>query len=246
MNNKGKIFVVGIGPGDAEHMTPAALNAIVQSDVIVGYKTYIKLIEHLITEKEIASSGMKKEVDRCEEALKYAINGKNVSIVSSGDAGVYGMAGIMLEVANKYENAIEVEIVPGITSSHAAAASLGAPIMHDYVVISLSDLLTDWNLIQKRLHCAGEGDFVVCIYNPKSNGRPENINVARDILLKYKSKDTPVGIVRNAKRKGETTVITTLEKMLEHEIDMFTMVIIGNSNTYIKNNKMLTPRGYRL
>lgn len=246
MDNKGKIFVVGIGPGDAEHMTPAALNAIAQSDVIVGYKTYIKLIEHLITEKEVASSGMKKEVDRCEEALKYAINGKAVSIVSSGDAGVYGMAGIMLEVANKYENDVEVEIVPGITSSHAAAASLGAPIMHDYVVISLSDLLTDWGLIQKRLHCAGEGDFVTCIYNPKSNGRPEHINVARDILLKYKPKDTPVGIVRNAKRKGETTVITTLGKMLENEIDMFTMVIIGNSNTYIKNGKMLTPRGYRL
>jgi len=246
MNNKGKIFVVGIGPGDIEHITPAALNAISQSDVIVGYKTYIKLIENLITEKEVASSGMKKEVDRCEIALQYALKGKIVSIVSSGDAGVYGMAGIMLEVANKYENNIEVEIVPGITSSHAAAASLGAPIMHDYVVISLSDLLTDWGLIQKRLHCAGEGDFVVCIYNPKSNGRPEHINVARDILLKYKLKDTPVGIVRNAKRKGETTIITTLEKMLENEIDMFTMVIIGNSNTYIKNDKMLTPRGYRL
>lgn len=246
MEKKGKIFVVGLGPGDREHMTYAALQAIEASDTIVGYKTYIKLIEGLIENKRVISSGMRREIDRCEKTLELAMGGSMVALISSGDAGVYGMAGIMHEIAIEKKADIEVEVIPGITAANAAAAALGAPMMHDYVVISLSDLLTDWSLIEKRLKCAGEGDFIVCLYNPKSMGRQKQIEIAQEILLKHKNKDTPVGIVRNAKRKGETKVITTLEKMLEENIDMVTMVIIGNSNTKVEDGIMVTPRGYRL
>ncbi|WIV11805.1 precorrin-3B C(17)-methyltransferase [Proteiniborus sp. MB09-C3] len=246
MKKIGKIYVVGIGPGNKEHMTLEAKNAIDKSDIIVGYKTYVDLLEDMIKDKEVASSGMKKEIERCAEALEYAKQGRIVSLVSSGDSGVYGMAGIMLEVVLKDKSDIEVEIVPGVTAANAAAASLGAPIMHDYVTISLSDLLTDWTLIEKRLHCAGEGDFVVCLYNPKSKGRQQQIEIAREILLKYKSENTVVGIVRNAKRAGESVIVTTLGDMLRHEINMFTTVIVGNSNTYSVKEKMITPRGYKL
>ncbi|MTI65211.1 MAG: precorrin-3B C(17)-methyltransferase [Firmicutes bacterium] len=244
MNKKGKIYVIGLGPGGREYTTPKAVKAIKSSDVIVGYKTYIKLIEDLLEDKKVLSSGMRKEVDRCKRALKKANEGKIVSLISSGDAGVYGMAGIMLEVYMKENKNIEVEIVPGISAANAAASSLGAPIMHDYVVISLSDLLTDWELIKKRLHCAAKGDFVVSIYNPKSKGRQKHIEIARDILLKYKDDTTPVGIVRNAKREGEEVKVTTLKHMLKFNIDMLTTVIVGNSNTYIKDGRIVTPRGY--
>ncbi|WP_425446724.1 precorrin-3B C(17)-methyltransferase [Dethiothermospora halolimnae] len=241
-----KIFVIGLGPGKHEYMSMASMEAIKASDVVVGYKTYIDLVEDLIKDKKVISSGMKKEIDRCEIVLNEAKEDKIVSLISSGDAGVYGMAGIMLEVLNKDGSDIEIEIVPGITASNGAASSLGAPIMHDYATISLSDLLTDWELIKKRIHCAGEGDFVVALYNPKSKGRQKHIEIARDILLKYKDGNTPVGIVRNAKRDGETVRITTLNDMLNEKIDMLTTVIIGNSKTYVKNNKMITPRGYNL
>ncbi|KAB3539058.1 precorrin-3B C(17)-methyltransferase [Alkaliphilus pronyensis] len=246
MNGNGKIYVIGLGPGNRQHTTPAAIEAIGQSGVIVGYNTYIELIEDLLTDKKVVFSGMRKEVDRCTQAFNYASQGEIVSLISSGDAGVYGMAGIMNEVLMKKGSNIEIEIVPGITAANAAASILGAPIMHDYVTISLSDLLTDWKLIKKRLHCGGEGDFVICIYNPKSKGRQDHIKEARDILLKYKRKDTPVGIVRNAKREKEGYILTTLEHMLDYEIDMVTVVIVGNSHTYIANNRMITPRGYRL
>jgi len=240
---KGTIYVVGLGPGNPENMSPECLEAIEKSDVIVGFKTYIKLVEHLVEGKEIDSTGMKKEVERCNNVVAYAEAGKNVALISSGDAGVYGMAGILLELVPEDMN---VEVIPGITAANAAAACLGAPIMHDYVTISMSDLLTDWELIKKRVDCAGQGDFVVCIYNPRSMGRQNQIVEARDILLKHKKPDTPVGIVRNAKRVGQEVEITTLEKMMECEINMFTMVIIGNSMTYVKNNKMITPRGYKI
>jgi len=246
MGRRGKIFVVGIGPGNREHMTGASIEAIKQSEVIVGYKTYIELIKDLLENKEVESSGMKKEVERCQKALEYAKEDKIVSLISSGDSGVYGMAGLMYDVKNQEQSDIEIEIVPGITSAQAGASSLGAPLMHDYVVISLSDLLTDWELIEKRLHCAGQGDFVVCLYNPKSHGREKQIEIARDILLKYKKPETPVGIVRNAKRGEEEVTVTTLSDMLSCNIDMFTIVIIGNSNTYAKDGKMITPRGYKI
>ncbi len=244
MGNTGKIFVIGMGPGNLEHMSPVALKAIEDADRIIGYKTYIELVKPLIKDKKVEDSGMKREVERCENVINYALEGESVALISSGDAGVYGMAGILLELVENRGLNLDVEVVPGITAANAAAACLGAPLMHDYVTISLSDLLTDWALIQKRLHASGQGDFVVCIYNPKSKGRPKHIETAREILMEYKSGSTPVGIVRNAKRKGQEVVVTDLDNMLDHEINMFTMVIVGNSNTFEKNGKMITPRGY--
>lgn len=184
---------------------------------------------------------MTKEVDRCKDVLELARQGKTVSLISSGDAGVYGMVGIMLEIADED---MEVEVIPGVTATNAAGAAVGAPIMHDYTTISLSDLLTDWELIKKRLELAAQGDFVVSLYNPKSRGRVTQIEEAREIMMKYKPEATPVAIVRNAGREDETYILTTLNEMLNHEIDMLTIVIIGNTNTFIKNGKMITPRGY--
>ena len=194
-------------------------------------------------ETEIKSSSMMKEVDRCIEVLELAKSGKNVALISSGDAGVYGMAGIMYEVIDEKDD-VEIEVIPGITAANAAASIVGAPIMHDYVTISLSNLLTDWELIKKRLELAAQGDFIISLYNPKSKGRTTQIVEAQEIMLKYKSKDTPVAIVRNAGRETEEYEITTLEKMLDSEINMLTIVLIGNSNTFVKKGKIVTPRGY--
>ena len=239
----GKIYVVGLGPGNKENMTFRAYDVLKNSDIIIGYKTYVDLIEGMFPDKKIIKSYMKKEVARCEETLKLALEGNVISLISSGDAGVYGMAGVMLEIAN---GQVEVEIVPGITSANASASLGGAPIVHDSVNISLSNLLTDWELIKKRIDLASQGDFVITLYNPKSSGRPELINEARDIMLKHKRKDTPVLIARNVGREGENYDITTLDKMLDYEINMFSTVIIGNSNTKVVNNKMITPRGYKV
>jgi precorrin-3B C(17)-methyltransferase len=241
MNKTGKIYVVGIGPGKKADMTFRAYEAMEKSDIIIGYKTYMDLIKEYYPGKEMKNSQMTKEVDRCIDVLKLAKEGKNVALISSGDAGVYGMAGIMLEIA---DGEVEVEIIPGVTATNAAAAIVGAPVMHDYVTISLSNLLTDWELIKKRLELAAQGDFVVSIYNPKSRGRVTQIEEAREIMLKYKPKTTPVAIVRNAGREDEEHVVTTLDEMLNHEINMLTIVIIGNANTLIKDGKMITPRGY--
>lgn len=239
----GKIYVVGLGPGNKENMTFRAYDVLKNSDIIIGYKTYVDLIEDMFPDKKIIKSYMKKEVARCEETLKLALEGNIISLISSGDAGVYGMAGLMLEIAN---GQVEVEIVPGITSANASASLGGAPIVHDSVNISLSNLLTDWELIKKRIDLASQGDFVITLYNPKSSGRPELINEARDIMLKHKRKDTPVLIARNVGREGENYDITTLSEMLDYEINMFSTVIIGNSNTKVVNNKMITPRGYKV
>lgn len=239
----GKIYVVGLGPGNKENMTFRAYDVLKNSDIIIGYKTYIDLIEDMFKDKKTIKSYMKKEVARCEETLKLALEGNIVSLVSSGDAGVYGMAGLMLEIAN---GQVEVEIIPGITSANASASLGGAPIVHDSVNISLSNLLTDWELIKKRIDLASQGDFVITLYNPKSSGRPELINEARDIMLKHKRKDTPVLIARNVGREGENYDITTLDKMLDYEINMFSTVIIGNSKTKVLNNKIITPRGYKV
>jgi precorrin-3B C(17)-methyltransferase len=241
MNKTGKIYVVGIGPGKKADMTFRAYEAMEKSDIIIGYKTYMDLIKEYYPGKEMKNSQMTKEVDRCIDVLKLAKEGKNVALISSGDAGVYGMAGIMLEIA---DGEVEVEIIPGVTATNAAAAIVGAPVMHDYVTISLSNLLTEWELIKKRLELAAQGDFVVSIYNPKSRGRVTQIEEAREIMLKYKPKTTPVAIVRNAGREDEEHVVTTLDEMLNHEINMLTIVIIGNANTFIKDGKMITPRGY--
>lgn len=243
---RGKIYVVGIGPGGRDHMSRRSEEAIDEAEVIIGYSTYIDLLGASISGKEVISSGMRKEVERCRRALEEAEKGKRVALVSSGDPGVYGMAGIMLEVAEKAGSGLPVEIVPGITSSSAAASILGAPLMHDHALISLSDLLTDWRVIKKRIGLAAQGDFVICIYNPRSMSRITQIEEAREILLKWRNGETPVGIVKNAMRDGCVSAITDLNRMLEHDIDMTTVIIIGNSNTYVSRDRMITPRGYVL
>lgn len=241
---KGRIYVVGIGPGNMEDITIRAYNTLKKVDVIAGYITYIDLIKNEFLEKEFYISGMKKEVERCEQVLEIAKSGKDVALISSGDSGIYGMAGIMLEIAEK--EGYQVEIIPGVTSSIAGAALVGAPLMHDNVIISLSNLLTDWDIIKNRIEKASEGDFIISLYNPKSKGRTTQIVEARDIMLKYKNKNTPVALLRNIGRENENYTLTNLDEFLNYEIDMFTIVIIGNSMTYVLNGKMVTPRGYHI
>ncbi|QSV47204.1 cobyric acid synthase [Geobacter benzoatilyticus] len=240
-----KLYVVGIGPGDLDHMTFQANEALDSADAVVGYKTYLDLINPLIAGKEIISSGMMKEVERCREALDLAASGKTVALVSSGDAGIYGMAGLALELAAEMADPPEIVVIPGVSAVQAAAAVLGAPLMHDFAVISLSDLMTPWDLIERRLVAAATADFVVALYNPRSKGRVRQIEEARQILLSARPQDTPVGIVRNAMREGEERIVTTLGRMLEHPIDMFSLVIVGNSSTFVDAaGRMVTPRGY--
>lgn len=241
---KGKIYVVGIGPGSREHMSERAVQVLESADIVTGYRTYTSLVAGIVEPGKIISSAMKQEVPRCREALALAVGGKIVALVSSGDPGIYGMAGLMLEIIAQEKADMDVEIIPGITSLSAAAAILGAPVMHDFAVISLSDLLTEADLIVTRLECAARGDFVICIYNPQSAQRTALIKQAREILLRHRGGGTPVGIVRNAMREGETRVITTLEDMLNHSIDMTTVIIVGNSKTYVADDRIITPRGY--
>lgn len=238
------INVVGIGPGDLEMMTFKAKSALEESDVIVGYKTYTNLIMPIIKDKEIVSNGMKQEVQRCEEAIRIAKAGKIVSVVSSGDAGVYGMAGLILELLKGDD--MKVNIIPGVTASTAASAILGAPLMHDYCHISLSDLLTPMEIIEKRIAMASEGDFVICLYNPRSKGREGHLEKAIEIIKKHRKIDTPLGIVKNAAREKEEKIITTIGEIDYTVVDMTSIVIIGNSSTYVENNNMITPRGYKV
>ncbi|MBC1527676.1 precorrin-3B C(17)-methyltransferase [Listeria seeligeri] len=240
------IYVIGIGPGDKRLMTGEALQAIEEADVIVGYVTYIKLIKELIKDKEIVKTGMRREIDRCQEAVDIALTGKNVAVVSSGDAGIYGMAGLVLELAEKSNPELEVKVVPGITASIGAAAVLGAPIMHDFCHISLSDLMTPWEVIEKRLLHAAMADFVVCFYNPRSKGRANHLANSFQKMMEFKSADTVVGIVKDVGRKEERKIITTMREIDYELVDMTTMVIVGNKETYVKNGKMITPRGYSL
>lgn len=237
-----KIYVVGIGPGGMEHMTLKALEAIKRCKVIVGYTFYIELIKDLLAGKRVIKTGMKGEIERCRMALEEAAKGFDTCIISTGDPGLYGMAGPILELAE----GIEVEIIPGVTSAFCAAAETGAPIMHDFCTISLSDLLTPWEVIENRLHMAARADFVIALYNPKSKGRQDNINRAIDIILNHMKPATPVALVKNAGREGNDRRITALGTIDYDFIDMMTVVIIGNSNTYVKDGKMITPRGYTL
>ncbi|MCK8826475.1 precorrin-3B C(17)-methyltransferase [Natroniella acetigena] len=246
-SSQGSIYVVGIGPGNIEQMSLRAYRLLQEVDVVIGYKTYIKLLDELVSEEqEVIESPMMKEVDRANKVIEIAQTGKSVAIVSSGDPGVYGMAGLILEVVQEEELDLPVEVVPGITAANAAASSLGAPLMHDYAVISLSDLLTPWEVIKDRLAKAAQADFIVALYNPKSKQRTEQIEVAQEIFLEHRAGSTPVGIVRKAKRGNEKVVITTLAEMLEKDIDMLTTVIIGNSETFTANDLMITPRGYNV
>lgn len=217
-------------------------------DTVAGYKTYVDLIRPFLTDQTITATGMRQEVERCREVVRLAGAGHKVALVSSGDAGVYGMAGILIEcLAEVGQLDLPLEIIPGVTAANAAASMLGAPLMHDFAVISLSDLLTPWETILKRVRLAAEGDFVLAIYNPKSKGRTEQIGVVQQVLLEYRSPKTPVGIVREALRGQESNVlITSLAEFTEAEIDMLTTVIIGNSNTRVFGPYMVTPRGYGL
>jgi precorrin-3B C17-methyltransferase len=246
---RGKLLVVGFGPGSFEHITKRAQEAIQESDYVIGYKTYVELIKDLLTDQEIISTGMSEEVSRAQAAVKYAEKGKKVAVISSGDAGVYGMAGLVYEVLVekgwKEATGVEVEIIPGISAINSCSSLLGAPVMHDACTISLSDHLTPWEIIKKRIEAAGFGDFVIALYNPKSGKRTRQIVEAQQILLKYRSPDTPVGLVKSAYRDSQHVVMTTLQHMLDFDIGMLTTVVIGNSSTFFYDNKMITPRGYQ-
>jgi precorrin-3B C17-methyltransferase len=248
VRKNGILFLAGIGPGDHRTMTNHCVAVFRNCDVVVGYKKYIELAEPFIEKQRVISSGMTQEVERCNKAIQEAAKGKRVALISSGDPGVYGMAGLALEIVNKKKlwNRFAIEIIPGVPVIHAAAARLGAPLMNDYAVISLSDLLTPWKVIEKRLHHAAQSDMVMCLYNPKSKKRTTPIKEAKSILLHYRKPDTPVGLARNVGRKGESIVITTINRMLRYKIDMVTIIVVGNNSTIVENNHMITPRGYRL
>lgn len=237
-----KLFVIGIGPGGREHMTLKAIETIKSCQVIVGYKPYIGYVEDLVEGKEVFSNGMRKEIERCEFAIEQVKEGKDTAIISTGDAGLYGMAGPILELAED----IEVQIIPGVTAAFSAASELGAPIMHDHASISLSDLLTPWSVIKNRVEMAARGDFVIAIYNPRSKGRKDHLEEAINIIRLHRSGDTPIGIVKNSGRENREIRITSLESIDFEVVDMLSIVIIGNTNTFIKNGKIVTPRGYEI
>lgn len=239
------VYVVGLGPGDPQFLTAQAKTALENADVLCGYTVYIDLIRSFYPEKEVHATGMTKEIDRCRWALETAQSGKTVALVCSGDAGVYGMASPILELAPNYPN-VEIEVIPGLTAALSGGAVLGAPLAHDFCVISLSDRLTPWEMIEKRLACAAMGDFCVAIYNPSSKGRPDYLQRAVRILLQNgKSEETVCGIVRNIGRERQQSEIITLRELENKQVDMFTTVYIGNKATKNIESKMVTPRGYR-
>jgi precorrin-3B C17-methyltransferase len=249
-SSPGKIMLVGLGPGSPEHLTARARAAIAEADVVIGYVTYVRLVAELLTGKEVIKKAMTEELDRAIEALDRARQGKKVALISSGDAGVYGMAGPTYEVLfqagwNPAEDAaIEVEIIPGASALNTCAALVGAPLTHDFCAISLSDLLTPWPVIARRLAAAAAADFVTALYNPKSGRRTGQIVEAQRLFLDQRDPQTPVAIIKSAYRPKQRIELTTLEKMTECEIGMLTTVLIGNSNTYIRHGLMVTPRGY--
>lgn len=241
---KASIYVVGFGPGGRADMTQQAVTALEQADLVIGYTTYVNLLRKLFPDLTYYAAPMRKEEERCRIAVQEALSGKIVALVSGGDSGIYGMAGILLEIVEETGADLEVIAVPGVTAASAASAVLGAPLMHDFAVISLSDCMTPLDLIFRRVSCAAEGDFVICLYNPRSKSRPHYLAQAAARIGQFRKPETPVGIVRNAGREGEIAWITTLEKLPEEPVDMFCIVIVGNSQTYVKNGKMITPRGY--
>ena len=239
-----KLYVIGIGPGEYEQMTLKAIHALEKSEVIIGYTVYVDLVKEHFPGKEFLTTPMKKEVDRCVMAFEEAKKGKVVSMICSGDAGVYGMSGLMYEVGVNYPE-VELEIIPGVTAATGGAAVLGAPLIHDFCLISLSDLLTPWEKIEARLLAAAEADFVVCLYNPSSRKRSDYLQKACDLMMQYKSPETVCGTVCNIGREGEEYQVMTLKELRDRQVDMFTTVFIGNSQTKEINGKMVTPRGYR-
>ena len=240
----GKLYAVGFGPGGYEHMTAKAIDVIKNADIITGYTTYVEMLKKFFPEKEYVATPMTKEMDRCRMAVDLAAEGKTVAMVSSGDSGIYGMAGLLYEMGQGYPE-VELEVVPGITAANGGAAVLGAPLMHDFAVISLSDLLTPWEKIEAGLLAAAEADFVVCLYNPSSRKRSDYLQKACDLMMQYKSPETVCGIVSYIGRDGEHYEVMDLKTLRDTKVDMFTTVWVGNSQTKEINGKMVTPRGYR-
>ena len=238
-----KLYIVGFGCGSREGMTIEAEKAIGRSNLVVGYTVYTELLREYFPEKEFYSTGMRQEKQRVEYALEQAESGKTVSLICSGDSAVYGMAGLAFELSEKYPNA-EIEPVAGVTAALSGGAILGAPLTHDFAVISLSDLLTPWEKIEKRLECAAMGDFAVAVYNPSSKKRADYLMRACDIMLKYKAPETVCGYVKNIGRQGQESRVLTLRELEKTQVDMFTTVFIGNSETKSIGGKMVTPRGY--
>ena len=241
-----KIIVTGLGPGNREDMTAAVVTALGEADVVVGYKYYFQFVRPYLKDgADCIDTGMKREIDRAEQAFELAEEGRTVVVISSGDAGIYGMAPLILEMKQKRSSDVEIEVLPGISAFQKAASLLGAPIGHDLCLISLSDLLTPWDVIERRIHAAAFGDFVTAVYNPRSNGRYWQLSRLREVFLTDgRSAETPVGLVRQAGREDQTVTLTTLGTLNVEDVDMFTVVIIGNSQSYVQDGKMITPRGY--
>ncbi|WP_294750497.1 precorrin-3B C(17)-methyltransferase [uncultured Ruminococcus sp.] len=239
-----KLYVAGIGCGSRNGITIEAEKAILSSDIVVGYTVYIEQIKSFYPEKECISTGMKQERERVELALRNASDGKTVALVCSGDSQLYGMAGLAIELSVNYPE-VDIEVIPGVTAAFSGGAVLGAPMTHDLALISLSDLLTPMEKIIKRLRCAAEGDFVIALYNPSSKKRADYLQRACDIILEYRSPETVCGIVGNIGREGQQSRVLMLNELRETQVDMFTTVFIGNSETKVINGKMVTPRGYR-
>ncbi len=246
----GKLYIVGVGPGHHDHMTFRAKHVIEESDTIVGYETYVNLVEDLIEGKEVHRYAMTQEVERAHQCIELAKSGKIVSLVSSGDPGIYGMAGLIYEMLAEEgwdrKTGLNVEIVPGVSSLNSCAALVGSPLMTDFAVVSMSDLLVQWEIIEKRVEAAAQGDFVIVIYNPASKKRIHQLQDTRKILLKYRSPNTPVAIVKGAFRESQEVVLTDLENMENHQdkLGMITTVIVGNSSTFRYKDLMINPRGY--
>ena len=248
-NRSGKLFLVGIGPGNPSLQTPGASRALAQCDVVVGFRGYIEQVSQQAGDKELVSMELGQEMERAGRALDLAYEGRSVAVISSGDAGIYGMAGPVFRVLTDRGwdgESPSVEVVPGISALQSAASLLGSPLMQDFCAISLSNLLTPWEAIEKRLEAAALGDFVVVLYNPRSQRRTWQLPEARRILLEKRGEDTPVGLIRDAYRPGQRVMVTTLRELDDRmsDVDMFTTVVIGNSNTYLHQGFMVTPRGY--
>lgn len=235
----GKLYVIGIGPGGLDHMTLRAKEAIDECNIVVGYNKYIDMIKPLVENKELFSTGMRGEEARCKKALELSKD-NTVALISTGDSGIYGMAGLILQMQNDEV----VEVIPGVTASSAAGSVIGAPLMHDNCNISLSDLMTPYDLIKKRVRNAADADMIISLYNPRSKGRPHYLREAIEIIKEYRTLDTPVAVVRHALRDGQEVRMFTLENFDEEVVDMFSIVIVGNSQSFIKNGKFITPRGY--
>ncbi len=244
--NQGKIFAVGIGPGGADLLTPRAHEVLMRAEVVVGYRPYLDLLGNLIDGKDIISTGMRGEVERCQSAITKALQGRVVAVVSSGDAGIYGMAGLLLELEEKEDDPLEVEVVPGVTAANAAAAALGAPLMNDFAVLSLSDWLTPLEEIKHRVKVVAAADLVCVLYNPQSHSRRELLPEVINEFARVRGESTVAGTVRNAGREGEKCWLGTLTELPVADVDMVTVVLIGNSRSFIINNRMVTRRGYQV